>query len=143
MASFNVSNINNSRDMNLIGLKIEGLLLRFRFVIYQVLLVSLNQSPLTCSLIISVLEGSYLLTYLYYSIRYRYAKSWLLLFSKFNVGLAIFGLSILSVFISIKNLDSGNSDTYEVDKHLQYIGMGYIVVSFILEFLIVFIYMGL
>ena len=44
MVAFSANNIGYIEHRHLIGLRIEGLLLRVRFVIYQIILVSLNQS---------------------------------------------------------------------------------------------------
>ena len=103
MINFSASNIGFIEHKHLIGLRIEGFLLRVRYVIYQIILVSFNQSPIAAALFILLLELAHILTYLYYSIRYRYANNWLLVASKFNIGIGIMIICLISLYISLSN----------------------------------------
>ena len=104
MVAFSASNIGYSQHWYLTGLRIEGLVLRVRFVIYQIILVSLNQSPILAAFTVLSLELTRLLVYLYYSARYRYAKNWFLFISKFNIGISVIIVCSIALYISFMNL---------------------------------------
>ena len=103
MFNYSTSNIAFNPLVNLLGLRIEGFLLRIRFVIYTILIVVLTPFPLACLLTILLLEIAHLITTFYYVIRYKYAKNWFLLASKVNVGVSVVVITALGVFIVIDN----------------------------------------
>ena len=117
MVAFSANNISFFKHRNLFGLRIEGLLLRARFVVYQILLVSLNQFPLAVASIIAILEIAHIGTYIYYSIRYKYAKNWLLFLSKCNINISIIIICLISIYISLTNW-SARDYGYNVNKNI-------------------------
>ena len=102
MFIFSTSNIRKEEDRRFWVLRLEGFILRIRYVLYQAILVALCQNPTLVSLIILTIELVHLSVFLYYSARYRYAKNWLLTISKFNVGLTIIYFSFLAFILSVK-----------------------------------------
>ena len=117
MIAFSASNIAFVTHKDLLWLRIEGFLLRVRLVIYQLILVSMNQMPILSASLILVLELSHLGIYMYHSIRYRYAKNWLLIISKFNVGTSISIICIFSLYISFSNWEARDFN-YPVNSYL-------------------------
>ena len=117
MVAFSANNIGYIQHRYLIGLRIEGLVIRVRFVIYQILLVALNQSPIAVTLIILLLEAIHIGTYIYYSIWYRYAKNWLLVISKFNIGISVIIICSISLLISVSNWNSKDYN-YSVNPYV-------------------------
>ena len=108
MFNFSTSNIRYSSLQNLLGLRLEGFLLRLRFVVYTVLIVALTAFPLACLLTIFLLEFSHLIMTCYYTLRYKYAKNWFLLASKINVGIAVMVITSLGAYIVITSDDPSN-----------------------------------
>ena len=132
MVAFSANNIGYVQHKHLIGLRIEGLLLRTRFVVYQLILVSMNQMAIPAALLIFTLELTHLVTYTYYSARYRYAKNWLLFLSKFNIGFAILIICAIALYISVMNLNTRGS-AYTVNKYIQYAGILFFMVCILGE----------
>ena len=110
MFLFATSNIRRKEDLRFWVLRLEGFILRIRYVVYQAMLVALCQTPTLVSLIIFFTELTHLSVFFYYSVRYRYAKNWLLTISKFNVGLTIIYFSFLAFVLSIKQDSSSTMD---------------------------------
>ena len=117
MFNYSTSNINYNRLENLLGLRLEGFLIRVRIVIYTIFLVSLTAFPLACLLSILILELSHIFFTCYYAIRYRYAKNWFLLVSKFNIGISIIIVCSIALYISLNNLGRRIS-TYTVNRYI-------------------------
>ena len=105
MVAFSASNIGYNDYSNLLGPRIEGLVLRVRLVVYQIILVSLNQFPILAAILIIIIELTHMIVYCYYSIRYRYARDWLLLISKINIGLSINIICLIAIYSFLTNLD--------------------------------------
>lgn len=105
MVKFSTQNINRPDLMNVLGLRLEGLLIRLRYVIYSVLIVSMVNFPLACSFLILIFETLYLLTYTSYTLRYNYAKNWLVIASKFNVGVIIIGIALVALHLNVQYED--------------------------------------
>ena len=74
-------------------------------MVYQIMIISLNQLPLFVASIIFVFEIAHISLYLYYAIKLRYVKSWMLLYSKVNIGLAIIGISGLVLLVHSAQTD--------------------------------------
>ena len=101
IVNFSVANIKNEELHKIFALRIEGFVLRTRYVVYQILLVALSANPFLVSSIIFVSEFTHLSVYFYYLMRYWYAKNLLIIASKFNVGLTICYFSFLAMILSI------------------------------------------
>ena len=112
----------------------EGFILRMRYVIYQFIMVSLSLTPSMVSVSILLLEMTHLSVYFYYSVRYRYPKNWILVASKFNVGLTIIYFSLLAFTLSLRQ-DSSEEMSF-VSATLQGFGMTVAVNCFLLETLL-------
>ena len=97
MFNFSTSNISSVYLCNLIGLRLEGFILRVRIIVYTTLIVSLTSFPLVCAITIFILEVLHVLSYLYYTIRYKYAKNWLFLISKINIGISILAITTVAI----------------------------------------------
>ena len=138
MFQFSTSNIGYSSLENNLVLRLEGFLLRVRIVVYTILIVTLTAFPLLCSLAIFFLETSYVLVYIFYSIKYKYAKNWLLLASKINVGLTVIAVSGIAIYLNVKTSDSTDL-TNIVSTKLQHIFMVIFAGCFIIEAAIIFI----
>ena len=102
---------------SILALRLEFFVLRLRYVLYQLIIVSLNQLPTHAALLILTMELSHLGTYIYYSIRYKYQKNWLFFMSKLNIGITIVVLCLLSILITLTNWNA-KEDTYPVTKVL-------------------------
>ena len=100
MFIFSSANINREKDRKFIALRLEGFVLRLRYVVYQILIVSLPQNPSLVSSLILIAELVHLSIYFYYAVRYQYAKNWILIISKFNVGFAIIYFSFLGLILA-------------------------------------------
>ena len=105
MFNFSTSNIGYTYLSNIWGLRLEGFILRVRIVVYTTLIVSLTAFPLLCSLLIFGLESTHISLYLYYAFKYRYAKNWLLIISKVNVGISILTITLVAIFLSLSKSD--------------------------------------
>ena len=103
MVAFSATNIGYREYWGLLGPRVEGVVLRVRLVIYQILLVSLNQSPIGAAFSIFTIELIHIVIYSYYSIRYRYARDWLLLISKINIGVSLMIISLIAIINSLSN----------------------------------------
>ena len=121
MFVFSTSNIRREEDRKFLALRLEGFVLRMRYVVYQAMLVALCQTPIIVTLSIFILESCYLSVYLYYAIRYRYPKNWLLMASKLNVGLSIIYFSLLGLILSA-NQENSKEMSYVAAK-LQGLGI--------------------
>ena len=108
MVAFSKHNIKQIKNELLIGLRLEGFLLRFRYIVYQIIIVALNQSPLPAAFLILVFELLHLVAYAYYPMRYKYAKNWLLIVSKFNIGLSIVLICCIAIYITLRNWNTKN-----------------------------------
>ena len=102
MFIFSTSNIKKESDRRFVALRLEGFVLRVRYMLYQAMIVAFSQTPSLVSASILVLESIHLSIYFYYCVRYRYPKNWILIVSKFNVGLTIIFFAFLAFTLSIK-----------------------------------------
>ena len=101
IVNFSVSNIKNPEHQKIFALRIEGFVLRIRYVVYQMLLVGLSANPFLVSIIIFLAEFTHLSVYFYYMMRYWYAKNLIVIASKFNVGFTICYFSFLALVLSL------------------------------------------
>ena len=108
MFNYSTSNIGYETLQNLLGLRLEGFLLRLRFVVYTILIVALTFFPLACLMTILILELSHITMACYYAIRYRYAKNWFLMASKVNVGISIVAITSLGMYILLGTENPSN-----------------------------------
>ena len=97
MFNFSTSNIGYPYLSNIWGLRLEGFILRVRIIIYTTLIVSLTSFPLFCSLLIFSLEISHISLFIYYALKYKYSKNWLLLASKINIGISIIAITLVGI----------------------------------------------
>ena len=72
MYIFSTANIKREKDRRFLALRLEGFILRMRYVIYQMMIVSLAQTPSLVSASILITESIHVSIYFYYSVRYRY-----------------------------------------------------------------------
>ena len=105
MFNYSTSNIGYEYLQNLLGLRLEGFLLRLRIVVYTILIVALTFFPLACLMTILILELSHIFMACYYAIRYRYAKNWFLMVSKVNVGISVVAITSLGTYILLSTDD--------------------------------------
>ena len=131
MYIFSTANIRREKDRRFLALRLEGFVLRIRYVVYQMILVSLSTTPSLVSLAILLTESLHVSVYFYYAVRYRYAKNWILIVSKFNVGFTIIYFSLLSLVLSLRQDNS--TEMSFVSKTLQGFGMTVAVNCFLLE----------
>ena len=101
IVNFSVSNIKNPEHQKFFALRIEGFILRIRYVVYQLLLVALSGNPFLVSSLILLAEMIHLSVYFYYLMRYWYPKNLLVIVSKFNVGFTICYFSFLALILSV------------------------------------------
>ena len=99
MFNFSTSNISNELFYNLLGLRLEGFILRIRITLYTILIVVLTPFPLACLLLIFILELTHLAMTAYYVLRYRYVKNWFITASKINIGVSILAVTFLGLTI--------------------------------------------
>ena len=135
MFNFSTSNIGKEALSNILILRMEGLILRVRIVIYTTLIVSLTSFPFICSLTIFLLELAHILTYTYYAIRYKYAMNWFLMVSKINLGLSILSLSGSATII---NIQYRNAMSYQnhISPVIQYTCIFLLIFSLAVEVLV-------
>ena len=106
MFNYSICNIGYSSCMNIWILRMEGFILRIRLVIYTILIVTLTAFPMACTLTIWTAEILHLAIYIFYSIRYRYAKNWFMIISKINSGLAIMAITGTGTLINLSFKDA-------------------------------------
>ena len=98
------------------------------------MIVSLALTPSLVSASILITEAVHLSIYFYYVVRYRYAKNWILIVSKFNVGLTIMYFSFLAFVLSLRQ-DTSEEMSF-VASTLQGFGMTVAINCFLLETLL-------
>ena len=130
------SNIAKQPLKNTKVLRIEVFMIRARLVFYSILIFSLTAFPLLCSLLIFLLELGHLIIYLYYLLRYRYARNCLLIISKINTGITILLFSLTALIINVK-FEEASSPLNQVPSGLQYTCMVVLLISIALEVVIV------
>ena len=135
MFNFSTSNIGFNSLQNLLGLRLEGFLLRIRYAVYTILITCLTSFPLACCLSILLLELAHILLYIYYVARYRYAKNWFLFVSKGNVSIALLTISSIGIYLNISNKDPMSFQN-QVNPGLQYLGIGIFIFCLSLETII-------
>ena len=72
MYIFSTANIKRDKDRRFLALRLEGFILRMRYVVYQMMIVSLALTPTLVSASILILESTHVAVYFYYAVRYRY-----------------------------------------------------------------------
>ena len=101
MVEFSISNIKNKKHEKFLILRLEGFLLRLRYVLYQIIIISLSQAAFFVAFLIFMIEAVHLIIFLYYTIAYFYAKSWLMIVSKVNIGVSVMMISIIIFYVSL------------------------------------------
>ena len=137
MVEFSMSNINSPIYMMIHPLRLEGIILRSRYVVYQIMIISLNQLAFIVAPFIFFFEIGHISVYLYYAIKLRYVKSWMLLYSKVNIGLAIIGIAGLVILIY-----PGQTDKLalkQVNTYYQLLGLLVFAISIITEVILLLI----
>ena len=135
MSEFSTQNISRPELLNITSLRLEGLIIRLRYVVYTLLIVSLTNFPLACCIFILLLEVFYLAAYTSYTFEYNYVKNWLLFVSKMNVGLAIIAMCLTGIHLNIiytNALDFNN----RVNSQLQKGVLGVLIVAIAVEVLV-------
>ena len=72
MYIFSTANIKKEKDRRFLALRLEGFVLRMRYVVYQMIIVSLAQTPSLVASSILITESIHVSVYFYYAVRYRY-----------------------------------------------------------------------
>ena len=142
MFNYSTSNIQNLVLLNVWGLRLEGFFLRVRMVVYITMITTLTMFPLICSATILLLELLHVSFYIYYALRYRYVKNWILVISKVNTGVAIIILSGMATLLNVYYKDSTNPFN-KISLVTQYICIVYIIVSSVLEVLLIVVDTGI
>ena len=132
---FGTSNIRRTQYWGISGLRFEVVLLRIRFVVYQLLILSLNQLPIFLGILIILFEFWHILYNLYYSLGYRYNQSWLLLVSKLNIGTSIIIICSLSLILSLTQ-KSSKFEIQAVSQYMQYVGLAAFLICVFIEILV-------
>ena len=135
MFKFSISNIGYEQLQNILGLRMEGFLLRLRYVVYAILIVSLTSFPLACLFSIMGIELAHIAMTCYYALKYRYAKNWFLIVSKVNVGIAIVLITSMGMYILLAT-SNPSSFKNNVNPTIQYIAMILFAFSVVLEFVV-------
>ena len=131
MFMFSTSNIKEPKYRKFLAIRLEGFILRMRYVLYQIMIVSLSKNPTILSTSILTLEVTHVVVYIYYLGRYRYARNWMVMASKFNVGFTIIFFALLSFLLSIGQENSRIMSN--VAKTLQGLGVSVVVTCILLE----------
>ena len=135
MFNYSTSNIGYDYLQNLLGLRLEGFLLRIRYVVYTILIVAQTFFPLACLLTILILELTHISITFYYAARYRYAKNWFLMISKINVGVSIVAITSVGTYILLR-YDNPSDFNNKVNADMQYATMILFAFSVTLEMII-------
>ena len=101
---FSTSNIKDAHKKklkNALSVTLEAPLLRLKFGFYSILTTSISQLSIMPAALWLLVETLYLLVTLYGVLRYRYAKSWVIVISRFNTSMAMLFLSILTFIFAL------------------------------------------
>ena len=86
---------------NITPIKLLGPILRLRIVLFAIVLTSMSHLPLLASTTCILIELGYLILTLYCTLRYKFARKWLIITSKINAGLAITIINGIGIYLAI------------------------------------------
>ena len=100
---FAISNITTVRPelRNIVSIKLLGPILRLRIALFAIILTALSPLPLLASTLCFLIESSYLALTIGTTIRYKFARKWLVITSKINVSLAIIVINLIGMYLAI------------------------------------------
>ena len=136
MVEFSIANIKHRKYERFMILRLEGFLLRLRYVVYQIIIVSLSQAAFFVAFLIFMIEAVHLILFLYYTFAYFYAKSWLMIASKVNIGVSIITISIIIFVISLTQPRRGEK---YVDGAIQILALATFLLCIFFETVILLI----
>ena len=137
---FSTSNIKDEhkkRLRNTLSVTLEAPLLRLKFGFYSIVTTSIAQLSILPAALWLLVEITYLVLTTYGVLRYRYAKSWVLVISRFNTSLALVFLSLLTLVLAIDQTSLKNTkELPKVPEMPQFLGILAVMICLFIELFI-------